>query len=48
MPKPIERGIKIGRLENATAMLAEGFDIKVVSRVVKIPPKRLKKELQIQ
>ena len=46
--KGIEKGIEEGKLEDARAMFAEGFDIKIISRVTKIPAKTLKKKLSVQ
>ena len=48
MQKGIQEGIQEGRLKDARAMLAEGIDIKTISRVTEIPTKTLKKKLSIK
>jgi hypothetical protein len=44
----IETGIETGKLEDARAMIAEGFNIEIISRVTKIPIKELKAKLSIK
>ena len=44
----IEKGIEKGKLDAARAMLSEGLNMEVISRVTKIPIKTLKKKLSLQ
>ena len=46
--KWMEKGIEKGKLEDALAMFAEGFDIETIARVTKLPPKTLKVKLHAQ
>ena len=44
----IEKGIEKGKLEDARAMFAEGFDLETIFRITKIPLDTLKNELLVQ
>ena len=44
----IEKGIENGKLDDATAMFAEGISLEKIARITNLPLEQLKEKLRIQ